>query len=328
MISAARKSASAFAPASVANVAVGFDLLGFAVDIAGDTAHVEVTEDGSISVGTVSGLMTALPMDPEKNTATAGLVQLKKNLGLEFGFRVSVKKGIPLGSGLGGSAASSVAALVAANSLLSQPLDHSELIQYALIGEYAASGSYHADNVAPSMYGGMTMATLSYGGHVASRGPSAHVAPRVTVSQLPVPKNLWCVLLHPQIEIETKMARGILKKEIHFSDHLQQSTHLASFLIGLFTENYSLLRANTRDLIVEPQRRHLIPSFDKIQTAALSNDAICCTISGAGPTVFAWAESESDAKQIESAMMHVAQATNLTARSWYLKVPCAGARVC
>lgn len=216
MISAARKSASAFAPASVANVAVGFDLLGFAVDIAGDTAHVEVTEDGSISVGTVSGLMTALPMDPEKNTATAGLVQLKKNLGLEFGFRVSVKKGIPLGSGLGGSAASSVAALVAANSLLSQPLDHSELIQYALIGEYAASGSYHADNVAPSMYGGMTMATLSYGGHVASRGPSAHVAPRVTVSQLPVPKNLWCVLLHPQIEIETKMARGILKKKFTF----------------------------------------------------------------------------------------------------------------
>lgn len=319
MISAVRKSASAFAPASVANVAVGFDLLGFAVDIAGDTAHVEVAEDGSISVGTVSGLMTALPMDPEKNTATAGLVQLKKNLGLEFGFRVSIKKGIPLGSGLGGSAASSVAALVAANSLLSQPLDHAELIQYALIGESAASGSYHADNVAPSLFGGMTLATLS---------SNAHGAPRVTVSQLPVPKNLWCVLLHPQIEIETKMARGILKKEIHFSDHLQQSTHLASFLIGLFTENYSLLKANTRDLVVEPQRRHLIPSFDKIQTAALSNDAICCTISGAGPTVFAWAESESDAKQIESAMMHVAQATNLTARSWYLKIPCAGARVC
>jgi homoserine kinase len=322
MISAVKKSASAFAPASVANVAVGFDLLGFAVGIAGDTAHVEVTEDGSISVGTISGLLTTLPKDPEKNTATAGLVQFKKKLGLEFGFRVSIEKGIPLGSGLGGSAASSVAALVAANSILSTPLDHSELIQYALIGEFAASGSYHADNVAPALYGGMTLATLS------PKRLEEHVPPQVTVSQLPVPKGLWCVLLHPQIEIETKTARGLLRKEIHFSSHLQQSAHLASFLVGLFTENYSLLKENTKDLIVEPQRRHLIPSFDKIKTAALSNDAICCTISGAGPTVFAWAESESDAKKIESAMMHAARATNLTAQSWYLKIPCAGARVC
>jgi homoserine kinase len=319
MISTVKTSASAFAPASVANVAVGFDLLGFAVDIAGDTAHVEVTRDGSVSIGTVSGLMTELPMEPEKNTATAGLIQLRKNLGLDFGFRVSIEKGIPLGSGLGGSAASSVAALVAANSLLSKPIDNAELIQYALIGEFAASGSHHADNIAPSLFGGITMATLS---------PSTHGAPRVTVSQLPLPKNLWCVLLHPQIEIETKMARGILNKEISFSAHLQQAAHTASFLVALFTENYSLLKANTKDLIVEPQRRHLIPSFDKIQTAALSNDAICCTISGAGPTVFAWAESESDAKRIESAMMQVARAKNLTARSWYLKIPCSGAQIC
>lgn len=323
MISAVKKSASGFAPASVANVAVGFDLLGFAVNIAGDTAHVEVTKDGSITVGAISGLLTTLPMDPKKNTATAGLVQLKKRLGLEFGFRVSIEKGIPLGSGLGGSAASSVAALVAANSILSTPLDHSELIQYALIGEYAASGSYHADNVAPSLYGGMTLATLS------PKSAEEHEPPQVIVSQLPVPKKgLWCVLLHPHIEVETKTARGLLKKEIHFSAHLQQSALLASFLVGLFTENYSLLKENTKDLIVEPQRRHLIPSFDKIQTAALSNDAICCSISGAGPTVFAWAESESDAKKIESAMMHVARTTNLTAQSWCLKIPCAGARVC
>jgi homoserine kinase len=319
MILLEKKSASAFAPASVANVAVGFDLLGFSVDIAGDTAHVEVTDDGVISIGSVTGLVSNLPADPEKNTATAGLLKFKRDLGLKNGFRVSIKKGIPLGSGLGGSAASSVASLVAANSLLSKPLKNDELIQYALIGEYAASGSFHADNVAPALYGGMTLASLS---------PQAPGAPRVTVNQLPVPKNLWCVLLHPHIEIETKTARGLLKKEIPFSAHLHQSAHLASFLVGLFTENYSLLKANTKDLIVEPQRRHLIPSFDTIQSAALSNGAICCTISGAGPTIFAWAQGESDAKKIESAMLQVTQSANLPARSWSMKIPCSGARVC
>jgi homoserine kinase len=313
-----RKSATAFAPASVANVAVGFDLLGFAVDIAGDTAHVEVTDDGKISVGRISGLMTSLPTDPEKNTATAGLVKLKSDLGLKNGFRVSIEKGIPLGSGLGGSAASSVASLFAANSLLSKPLDDAELLQYALIGEQAASGSYHADNIAPALYGGMTLATLSN---------SAPGVPRVTVSRLPVPKSLWCVLLHSQIEIETKTARGILKKEIPFSTHLQQSALLATFMVALFEENESLLKASAKDLIVEPQRRHLIPAFDAIQAAALSNDAICCTISGAGPTIFAWAKSESDAKKIEAAMMQVTNSMNQRAQSWSLKIPCAGAKL-
>ncbi|MDZ4083375.1 MAG: homoserine kinase [Bdellovibrionales bacterium] len=312
-----RKSATAFAPASVANVAVGFDLLGFAVDVAGDTAHVEVTDDGEISIGKISGLITSLPKDPEKNTATAGLIKFKKDLGLKNGFRVSIEKGIPLGSGLGGSAASSVASLFAANSLLSEPLENAELLQYALIGEHAASGSYHADNIAPALYGGMTLATLS------NNTPGA---PSVTVNQLPVPTKLWCVLLHSQIEIETKTARGILKKEIPFSAHLQQSAHLASFMVALFDENYSLLKASAKDLIVEPQRRHLIPSFDAIQAAALTNDAICCTISGAGPTIFAWAKSESDAKTIEAAMMQVTRSMNLKAQSWSLKIPCAGAR--
>lgn len=313
-----KKTATAYAPGSVANVAVGFDLLGFAVDIAGDTVHVEATEDGKISVGTISGLITSLPTDPERNTATAGLVKLKKDLGLKNGFRVSVEKGIPLGSGLGGSAASSVASLFAVNSLLTTPLSNAELLQYALVGEQAASGSYHADNIAPALYGGLTLATLS---------DETVGTPFVRVSQLPVPRNLWCVLLHSQIEIETKTARGILKKEVSFSTHLQQSAHLASFMVALFEENYSLLKANTKDLIVEPQRRHLVPGFSYIQEAALSNDAICCTISGAGPTLFAWAQSESDAKKIEAAMMQVTQSMNLKAQSWSLEIPCAGARL-
>jgi homoserine kinase len=308
-----KRTAKAYAPASVANVAVGFDLFGFAVDIAGDTATVEVTDDGKISVGEVSGLMTSLPTDPLKNTATAGLVQLQRDLGLQTGFRVSLKKGIPLGSGLGGSAASSVAAIVAANSLLENPLKNHQLLKYALIGEFAASGSYHADNIAPSLYGGMTLAICKMAG----------TFPEVEVASLPVPENLWCVLFHPAVEIETRTARSILKKEVSLSTHVEQSAHLAAFMVGLYESNVSLLRQHTKDLIVEPQRKHLIPNFDKLQSTAFANGAICCTISGAGPTVFAWAQSELDAKKIESTFKQVSQ----NSRSWSLKIPCAGARV-
>lgn len=314
-----KKFASAFAPASVANVAVGFDLLGFAVDIAGDKAHVELTSDGLVSVGQVSGMLKSLPKDPKKNTATAGLLRLKSDLGLKQGFRVSIEKGIPLGSGLGGSAASSVAAIVAANSLLDQPLELSELSKYALIGEHAASGGYHADNIAPSLFGGFTLA-------VCENEPSDFV-PNVSVSRLPVPKGLWCVLIHPEVQVETKTARKILKKTVSFQTHIQQSANLARFLVSLYENNIQSLRTCAEDLIVEKQRQHLIPGFEILKATAILNGALCCSISGAGPTVFALAQSKNDAKRIETEMANVAKRLKIKAATWSLKIPCSGARV-
>ena len=220
-MSSDKTSITAFAPATVANVAVGFDVLGFALDAVGDTVTLKKTTDiGKIEIESIKGL-EGLPYDPAKNTATVGLVKMLQELGLPFGFKVSIEKGIPLSSGMGGSAASSVAAVVAANGFLPNSLTKSELLRFALEGERAASGAIHADNVAPSLFGGLTL--------IRSTDP-------IDVINIPYPK-LFCVLIHPDIKVETKYARSVLATHLSLHQFVQQSAHLASFIAGCFQQD-------------------------------------------------------------------------------------------
>ncbi len=280
-------SVTAFAPATVANVAVGFDILGFALESVGDKVTLEKNlKSKEVNILSIIGL-EGLPLDPQKNTATIGLLKMIADLELPYGFNVKIEKGIPISSGMGGSAASSVAAITAANEFLEKPLNRTELLIYALEGEKAASGAIHADNVAPSLFGGLTL--------IRSLEP-------IDIIEIPTP-SLFCVLVHPDIKVETKYSRSVLKPEISMNKFIQQSTHLASFISGCFKNDLDLIKRSCIDFIIEEQRAHLIPGFYEVKKAAMDNSALACSISGSGPSLFALAKNEKEAAQIKDEMI-------------------------
>jgi homoserine kinase len=307
----------------VANVAVGFDLLGFAIAGVGDTVSVQKRplqdSKAPVQISKIHGIRTELPMDPEKNTATLGLLQLIKDFKLPFGFDVQIEKGIPMGSGMGGSAASAVAAAVAANSLLPEPLPFENLLSYILLGEAAASGGFHADNIAPCLLGGLTLAKVAPGANAQQ--------PQVQVTELPVPQGLFSVLVHPHLQIETKTARGLLKKEISLKSHTEQSSLLAEFVVACFQNDRLKLKNSMRDILIEPQRSHLIPGFLELQSAALRAGALTCSISGSGPSVFAWAPTLQIAQQVQSEIQKSFAKHKLESEAWCGPLLAPGARL-
>ncbi len=306
-----KKSVNVFAPATVANVAVGFDVLGFAFDLVGDRVRVERVDRPSVEIKAISGCVPNLPMQAELNTATVGLLKMRKDLGLKFGFDVYIEKGIPKGSGMGGSASSAVASVYAANLLLDKPLSQELLLEYALAGEAVASGAVHADNVAPCLFGALQL--------VQSVDPLRVIA-------LPVPENLYCVLVHSDTQIETKEARKLLKKTLSLETHVKQSAYLASFVASCFKNDLSLMKSSLVDLIVEEQRAPLIPGFYEVQKAALEEGALACSISGSGPSMFALASSNLQASKIRKGMMHVLEDMKIKSESWVAPVSTLGAR--
>jgi homoserine kinase len=309
----ALKTATAFAPATVANVAVGFDLLGFPIAAVGDSVSVTQSQTLGVRIQKITGLPVKLPDDPASNTATVGLLQLFKDRQYPFGVDVWIQKGIPLGSGMGGSAASSVAALVAFNALLPQPLSKTEILKYALLGELAASGAAHADNLAPCLYGGITF--------VRSMDP-------LDVLEIPVPSRLFCVLVHPHIRLDTRDSRKALKAEITLKDHVKQSANLGGFIAGCFKDDLILIQKSLVDVIVEPQRASLIPGFYAVQAAAINSGALGCSISGSGPSIFALASSENEAKRIASKMTTAFQASGVQGvDAWVSPIQSQGAKV-
>lgn len=279
--------AHAFAPASVGNIGVGFDLLGHVISGPRDIAVVTRIDAPEVRIVAISGEVAgveALPLDAPANTAGRALIALRESLGLPFGFEVSLEKGIPLGSGLGGSAASCVAALVAANALLDTPLSREALYPFALQGEAVASGSLHGDNVAPMLLGGVVMAT-----------PTRMIP-------LKVPEWLHCVVVHPDQVLETRRARAALADPYPLSQLVQQTTALGLFLTGLQRGDADLIREGLRDVLVEPRRAPLIPGFAAVKQAALDHDALGASISGAGPSVFAWFDAREKAEAAAPAM--------------------------
>ncbi|HEX8187178.1 MAG TPA: homoserine kinase [Pyrinomonadaceae bacterium] len=312
------RGAAAFAPATVSNVAVGFDVLGFAVEAPGDEVTVTLTEGEMVRVVEVvdaTGTLApgAIPLDPARNTATVGLIKLLEDLRPGFGFDVSVRKGITLGSGMGGSAASAVAALVAANSLLAEPLPRESLLSYALAAELVACGASHPDNAAPSLFGGLTL--------VVPADP-----PRCV--RLPVPGGLLAVLVHPHVRLDTRDSRAVLRATVPLADHVRQSARLAGLVASCFTDDLELLRSCLDDAVIEPQRAGLVPGFARVKAAALGAGALGASISGSGPSVFALVDSGEAAGRVREAMVGAFESSGVNeVDSWVSPVSCEGARV-
>lgn len=302
---------TAFAPASVGNVAIGFDILGFCVDALGDKVTVTRKEKPGVTISAIRGVVGDLPLEAEKNTAGRALIAMSEGLKLPFGFEMQIEKGIPLGSGLGGSAASAVGAVVAANALLPQPCTKLELLKFAMQGEAVASGSLHVDNIAPSLFGGLVLT-------VGIDNPR--------VKQIPVPKGVRAVILHPHMFLSTKQARAILRGTVEMSDFVWQTANLAGFISGCYTNDLDMIHASFDDVVIEPQRQALIPGFPEVRKASMAAGALGCSISGAGPTMFAWALEE-HASAVREAMKGEFAKRNIEVDDWIVDINETGARV-
>lgn len=290
------RAVTVFAPATVANVASGFDVLGFALERPGDAVAVRRTEGRDVTVASISGDGGRLPKDPAKNTAAVAARAFLEATGSPFGVEISIEKRMPLASGLGSSAASAVAAVHAVNLLAGSPLQQRELLPFTLLAEKAACGSAHADNTAPSLLGGFVL--------IRSYEP-------LDVLRLPVPPGLACAVVHPHTEVKTEDARRILKKEIRLADAIRQWGNLAALVASLYEGDLALLGRSLQDVVAEPVRSLLIPGFPAVKRAALAAGALGCSISGSGPSVFALCADAAVAERTGAAMAEAFRATGL-----------------
>ncbi|PSL25675.1 homoserine kinase [Dyadobacter jiangsuensis] len=281
-------SVKAFAPATVANVSCGFDIFGFAIQEPGDTVELYKRDEPGIVITEITGDEGRLPRQADKNSVTVVMLALLKHLGIkDLGCEVVLRKNMPLGSGMGSSAASAVAGVVAMNELLGNPLSRKELLPFAMEGERIASGSAHADNVGPSLLGGFVV--------IRSYNP-------LDIFTIPVPDDLYCTLVHPDIEINTKDARFILRNEVSLKNTIAQMGNVAGLVAGLMKADYDLISRSMVDVIIEPVRSILIPEFKDVKQAAISNGALGCSISGAGPSMFALSRGIENAQNAGKAM--------------------------
>ncbi len=278
-----------FAPATVANLACGYDMLGLALDKPGDEVVVRFSDQPGLRITKITG--GKLPYEVSKNTAGFAAYKLLEYLGeTDRGIEMEIHKKMPFGSGMGSSAASAVAGVMAVNELLRRPLTKRELLPFAVDGEQIASGARHADNVAPSLIGGIILvrdnATLD-------------------VHRLPVIKGLRVVVVYPHIEILTKESRAILSDQISLTQMVQQTGSVGGLVTALFTSDLELLQRSLRDVVIEPQRSKLIPGFTQVQESAMKAGALGCSISGAGPSIFALCGNSFVAENAGTAMQQV-----------------------
>ena len=286
-----------FAPASVANVACGFDVLGFALNKPGDEIIARFSDTPGFRISKITGDNGKLPYDISKNTAGFAGLKLIQHLGeTNKGIEIEIRKKMPFGSGLGSSAASSVAAVFAINELLRRPLSKRELLPFAVLGEQIADGAFHADNVAPSLLGGMILI----------RDNSS-----LDVHRLPVPKGLHASVVHPHLEVLTKDARNVLSKRIDLNQCIKQTGNIGGLIVGLYNSDFDLIKRSLTDVIIEPQRSKLIPHFYDVQNAALDSGALGCSISGAGPSIFALSSSSIIAEKVGITMKETFNTYNI-----------------
>lgn len=303
LINTSIHSVTAFAPVTCANVAVGFDILGFAFENIGDYVTLELRKDNKIIIESIISKDT-LPFSTDNNIASFVIKKLCQDLKIEHGFSVKIKKGIPVSSGMGGSAASSVAALVAFNAFLHTPLSLYELAKYALLGEELVSGQQHADNIIPCLFGGLTL---------------IHSMHPIGVIQLPIP-DVYCILIHPHLQVPTMQARKTLRTELPLRDYVKQSAHLAAFISAIYSNNIALLNQIMNDVLIEPQRAKFVPGFYKIKEAALKAGALGMSFSGSGPSLFALAKNEDEASAISTIMSEILNSENISSDCWVSRI--------
>ncbi len=302
-----QRQATAFAPASAGNAAVGFDILGFALAGAGDTVTVRRIAGPEVRIRQIRGAAIPLPTEASRNTAGVALQAMREALALPYGFEIEIDKGIALGSGMGGSAASCVGALVAANALLDQPLTRHALYRFALEGEAVASGGRHGDNLGPMLLGGLVLSTAD------------------RLVRIPVPGHWHSLLVHPDAVLETRRAREALAGSYALADFVRQSANLALVLAGCHAGDASLVRAGLHDVLVEPRRAGLIPGFAAAKAAALDAGAMGASISGAGPSVFAWFEDRAAAEAAAPGVQAAFAAAGLDSQAWVAPLDSPGA---
>jgi homoserine kinase len=302
-----------FAPASVANVACGYDVLGFALEKPGDEIIVKYSDIPGLRITKITGTTKKLPLEVEGNTAGVAGLRLLEALGeTEIGIEMEIHKKMPFGSGLGSSAASAVGGAMAVNELLGRPFDKKELLPFAVLGESVASGAIHADNVAPSLLGGFTLVRDSH---------------TYDVARLNVPRGLCAVVVYPHVEILTADARAILSPNVSLKNMVQQSANLGALIIGLYNSDFDLIRRSLKDVVIEPQRSKLIPHFYDVQNIALSEGALGCSISGSGPSIFALCDNSFTAEKVGAAMMSIFAAHKIQSELYISPINQEGVRV-
>lgn len=305
-------SVRAFAPATVANVSCGFDILGFAIDAMGDVVEVREKKDPGLQVVSITGDGGRLPFEAEKNTCAVAIQAMLDELGHQVGMEIYLEKGLPLGSGMGSSAASAVAALVAANRLLGEPFEKKQLLPFAMVAEKVACGAGHADNVAPSLLGGFVL--------IRDYHP-------LDVIKLHVPEGLHCTLLHPHFELKTSDSRSVLRDSVSLKHSTIQSGNVAGLIAGLFQEDFELIGRSLRDVIAEPYRATLIPGFYEVKEAVKAAGALGMGISGSGPTLFALSKGEKTVQSIIDAAQQVYDSIGLGVDAYHSAINTQGAFV-
>jgi len=283
-----------FSPATVANVACGFDVLGFCLDSVGDEMVIRKTDKKGIHITKIENF--DLPYETELNVAGVSALAMYHAIDVDFGFEIEIYKNIKPGSGIGSSAASAVGSVFGMNELLGKPFNKTQLTEFAIKGEAIASKCEHADNLAPALFGGFTLVKS--------------IAP-VQILEIPSPNDLYASIIHPQIEIKTSESRAILPKEVALSKAIQQWANLGSLVHALHTSDYELIRDSLKDVIVEPYRSQLIPHFNEVKEAVLKADALGAGISGSGPSIFSLSKSLETANKVKETMQSVYSKTDI-----------------
>ncbi|MCX2573354.1 homoserine kinase [Pedobacter sandarakinus] len=302
-----------FAPATVANVVCGFDVLGFAVNEPGDEVEMRITKTPGVVVKNITGDGGKLPLDAGKNTVSASVQHYLQHINrTDIGVEITLHKKMPIGSGLGSSAASTVAGLFAINKLMGDLLSPKELVPFAMKGEELACGYGHADNVAPAILGGFVL--------VRSYDP-------LDVISLPTPSGMYAAIVYPEVDVPTKDARQMIRSKVLLKDAVTQWGNVGGLVSGLFMNDFDLIGRSMQDVLVEPTRSILIPGFEEMRNIAMENGAIGFGISGSGPSVFALAKDEETARKITKSQQQHLHKININSKSYVSAVNAEGPRV-
>lgn len=306
------KSVRVFAPASIGNVSCGFDVLGLAVQAPGDEVFITLNDSRTVTMKSIVGGDGRIPMEPRENTASVAVMEFLKSIKSNQGAEITLYKNLPLGSGMGSSAASAVAAVVAINYLMDEPLKREQLLPFIMEAERIACGTAHPDNAAPSLLGGLIL--------VRQNNP-------LDIVSIPTPRELMCVLVHPHIVVTTRDARQVLRPFISLKDGITQWANTAALVAGMMKEDYELIGRSLVDVVAEPLRSVLIPGFDRIKKKALQNGALGCGISGSGPTIFCLCRGIENAQRAGQAIEQEFNSMNLANEIYISEVNREGARI-
>lgn len=299
-----------FCPATIANLSCGFDVMGLCLDGVGDEMVIRKSSVKGIRITKIDG--ADLPLETEKNVAGVAGLALLNELQLDYGFEIEIYKKIKAGSGIGSSSASAAGAVFGINELVGSPFSRKDLVQFAMQGEVLASGSAHADNVAPALCGGFTI--------VRSSNP-------LDIIRIESPSALYATVIHPQIELKTSEMRAVLQPMVSLKSAITQWGNVAGLVAGLYTSDYHLIGRSLHDDIVEPLRGKFIPHFDQVKQAALNHGALGSGISGSGPSIFALSKGIDTAKKVAEAMQKIFDGTEIPYEIHVSKINSEGVKI-